>query len=108
MAGRVAGHLQVTRDGESWEIIPTVCPVADEHRKAAAAGDVDLAPKCQTFSYGFGRRTCCYWYATTGDNNAAERLDGSMLHRDALAAGKSQIRCGVLCMGARRNRPPGV
>jgi hypothetical protein len=108
MAGRVSCHFTVGRDSESWTIDPDICPVADQHRRDAVDEDSQLAPRCQSFAYGFGRRTCPYWYATTGNSNAANRLDGSMLHQDAMARGVSQIRCGVLCMGARRNRPPGV
>lgn len=108
MAGRVQAHLVVSRDGHCWDIQPTVCPVADDQRRAAGESDAQLKPRCQEFNHGYGRRTCPLWYATTGEGNAAERLDGSILWERAIRDGKGQIRCGVLCLGARRNRPPGI
>lgn len=108
MAGRVEAHVILARDGQSWHIEPQQCPLADEHRRSAAGMIGELGPRCQYYNPLLGRRTCPYWVATTVHQNASNRVDGSILWEEAERDGKSQIRCGVLCLGARRNRPPGV
>lgn len=108
MAGRVGAHLELGRDGSTWRITPDVCPLADEHRREAGTVDPLLLPACQTYDGLVGRRSCVYWYATTATDNACDRLDGSMIYQLAMAKSQTQVRCGVLCMGQRRNRPPGV
>jgi len=108
MAGNVPAHLVLSRDGNGWEIHPLVCPVADNARREAGAADVGLFPRCMAFDPGRGRRTCPYWYATVDYANSTERVDGSIIHGRVAERGKMQARIAVLCIGQRRNRPPGV
>jgi len=108
MAGRVPAHLTIARDGQSWWIEPSTCPAMDQHRADAVAEDALLAPICQDDNPLRGRRTCAYWYATTYETNTADRVDGSRLWEVATERGSYQQRCAVLCLCARRNRPPGL
>lgn len=108
MAGNVPAHLMVSPNSQRWEIHPDICPGADEHRKEAIAGEPGLAPRCQVYDPIVGRRTCVYWYATARWWSAYDRVDGSTLWQAAEEEGKTQVRCAVLCMAQRRNRPPGV
>jgi len=108
MAGSVPAHLIVSRDAQSWEIHPIVCPVADAARKDAVTVDGGYAPRCQMVDPRVGRRSCPFWYATIERDNSVNRIDGSTVFNRCVEAGKSQARLSVLCLGQRRNRPPGV
>lgn len=108
MAGNVPAHLMISPFSRRWEIQPDVCPAMDEHRKDAVSTDSGLTPRCQVYDPIAGRRTCVYWYATVRWSCSYDRVDGSVLWTQAEESGKSQVRCGVLCMAQRRNRPPGV
>jgi hypothetical protein len=108
MAGRVPAHVMIGDGPNTYWVEPSVCPVADEHRNGAAAVDPGLAPRCLAHDPLIGRRTCPYWYGITVGENAAHRTDSAMLVNQAVELGKGQLRCGVLCMGQRRNRPAGV
>lgn len=108
MAGRVGAYLTMYADQRDWVITPEGCPAMDEHRKAAAAGEEDLQPVCEKYNPIYGRRKCVYLYGTALRENACDRIDGSVMWQNAIGAGRSQMRCSVLCLAARRNRPPGV
>jgi hypothetical protein len=108
MAGRVPAHIMIGDGLSTYWVEPSVCPVADEHRRDAADVEPGLAPRCLSHDPLIGRRTCPYWYALTTIDNAADRTDASLMAGVAAQAGRRQLRCGVLCMAQRRNRPPGV
>jgi len=108
MAGRVPAHVMIGDGAHTYWVEPSICPVADEHRMAGAARDPGLAPRCLSHDPLIGRRTCVYWYGITVADNAAHRADAAMLVHQATEAGRRQLRCGILCMGQRRNRPAGV
>jgi len=108
MAGRVAAHIMIDDSPNVYWVEPETCPVADDHRAEAAAVDAGLTPRCLSHHPLVGRRTCPYWYGMTLVGNAAHRTDAALLVHQATDAGKHQLRCGVLCLGQRRNRPAGV
>jgi hypothetical protein len=108
MAGKVPAHLLLGDEADWYFVEPQHCPVADQHRRDAAEDEPSLAPRCLSNSPLAGRRTCPYWYGFTTMDNAAHRTDVTMIAGMAAQREWRQIRCGVLCMGQRRNVPPGT
>jgi len=108
MAGRVNAHLMVGDVRSHYWVEPIFCPAADDHRQDAVRTDGGLAPVCLSYNVLVGRRTCVYWYGMTEEGNACHRTDAALLVDRADGQARRQLRCGVLCMAQRRNRPPGV
>ena len=98
MAGSIKGEVMNWRDG-TYSVIPERCPVDDVHRIHE--------PHCFTVHPDGEQRACPYWYGTTSPANTADRRHPSMLHTDALGLGARTVNCQILCLQARRNRPPG-
>jgi len=99
MAGAVKGLVMNWRDG-TYSVLPDSCPVDDVHRIHE--------PACFTVHPDQSQRACPYWIATTAPANATDRRHPSVLHVDAVALGARTINCQILCLQARRNRPPGA
>jgi hypothetical protein len=98
MAGYVPARLDMYPGGDI-DVMPDICPGTDEHRTDT--------PRCFNVRADGDAGVCIYWMACTPINNSARRVHPTALRQEMIARSNRTLRCGVICMRGRSNRPAG-